>query len=56
MIPYFSIKIVIIEHLSLGGASLVSCSEGGWALGFIVVLVREVRKGEIFYYVINKIY
>ena len=54
MIPYFSIKIVIIEHLSLGGASLVSCSEGG-GLGFIVVLVREVRKGEIFYYVINKI-
>ena len=57
MIPYFSIKIVIIEHLSLWVASLVSCSEGrGWALGFIVVLVREVRKGEIFYYVINKIY
>ena len=28
MIPYFSMKIVIIEHLSLWVASLVSCSEG----------------------------
>ena len=38
---------------------LVSCSEGGeggWALGFMLVLVRKVRKGEIFDYVINKIY
>ena len=57
MIPYFSMKIVIIEHLLLWVASLVSCSEGGGGgLGFIVVLVREVRKVEIFHYVINKIY